>query len=124
MKPQVGRRRFGAIAGGAAASFVFGDACRLKNEPSPGDDRRLSARPRANVGTSSHGSRLLGLDRGRDAILQLPANAAAAPLPLRVLWHGAGGRGPQEAPSERQPRKLVSTNLTAFSSLLQRERVQ
>jgi predicted esterase len=93
MKSEVSRRRFTAIAGGAAASFAFGDACHLENEPSPGDDGRLSARPRPNAGTSSPGSHPLGLDRGRDAILQLPANAATAPLPLLVLLHGAGGSG-------------------------------
>lgn len=34
---------------------------------------------------------MLGLDEVRDAILQLPAKAAGAPLPLLVLCHGAGG---------------------------------
>jgi phospholipase/carboxylesterase len=33
----------------------------------------------------------LGLDHERDAILQLPAKATGAPLPLFVLLHGAGG---------------------------------
>jgi len=36
---------------------------------------------------------VLGLDRRRDAILRLPTKATGAPLPLFVLFHGAGGRG-------------------------------
>jgi phospholipase/carboxylesterase len=85
------RRRFGAIAGGAFASSAFGDACHRESESSPADEGRLLARPAANVTTSANGARALGLERGRDAILQLPANAASDPLPLFVLFHGAGG---------------------------------
>ena len=33
---------------------------------------------------------MLGLDRERDAILQLPKTAADSPLPLLVMLHGAG----------------------------------
>src|SRR6266850_857651 len=92
MKSEISRRRFGTIIGSALASFAFGDACRLESESSSENDGRLSARPRAMVSTSPKGGRL-GLDRGRDAILQLPTNATAAPLPLLVLLHGAGGSG-------------------------------
>jgi phospholipase/carboxylesterase len=81
------------IAGGAAASFAFGDASHLESEPVPGSDGRLTARPRANVKTSAARTQTLGLDRGRDAILQLPATTTAAALPLFVLFHGAGGSG-------------------------------
>jgi phospholipase/carboxylesterase len=87
------RRQFGVITGGAFASFAFGEACQLESQPAPGHDGRLTVRPRGNVTTSATGSRPLGLDRGRDAILQLPANATRAPLPLLVLLHGAGGSG-------------------------------
>jgi phospholipase/carboxylesterase len=90
---RVTRRRFGALAGGAFASFAFGDACQFASQPSPGHDGRLTVRPRANVTTSATGSRALGLNRSRDAILQLPANPTSAPLPLLVLLHGAGGSG-------------------------------
>jgi phospholipase/carboxylesterase len=85
------RRRFGTIAGGALASLAFGDACASESEPSQGGDGRLDARPFANVTTSAKEGGL-GLDRERDAILHLPTSAAA-PLPLLVLLHGAGGSG-------------------------------
>jgi len=87
------RRRFGVMAGGAFAAFAFGDACRLESQPSQANDGRLMARPRASVTTSTSRERALGLDRGRDAILQLPTDATSAPLPLLVLFHGAGGGG-------------------------------
>lgn len=87
------RRRFGALGGGALAALAFGPACFVRGEPGPGDDGRLTARPRAGVATSLDGERALGLDPRRDAILRLPAQPAAAPLPLLVLFHGAGGRG-------------------------------
>lgn len=84
------RRHFGALAGGALASFAFG-ACHRGKEPQQADDGRLAARPRDNVQTSAKGARALGLDHERDAILQLPANVTSARLPLLVLFHGAGG---------------------------------
>jgi len=89
----VTRRRFGAIAGGVLASFALGEACGLAGEPREGNDGRLTARPRGDVKTSAQGTRALGLDRTRDAILQLPSQAGASPLPLLVLLHGAGGSG-------------------------------
>jgi phospholipase/carboxylesterase len=85
------RRRFSAIAGGAFASLALGDACSLESESAQANDGRLTARPRANVTRSPEGQRSLGLDRRRDAILQLPPNATGAPLPLFVALHGAGG---------------------------------
>lgn len=84
------RRHFGAIAGSTLASFVIGGACTRAGEPQEANDGRLTARPRANVETSANGERALGLDRARDAILKLPAKATRAPLPLVVLFHGAG----------------------------------
>ena len=85
------RRYFGAIAGGTLASFVLGGACHRVSEPREGDDGRLTARPRGDVETSAKGERALGLDPARDAILQVPTKATSAPLPLFVLFHGAGG---------------------------------
>src|SRR3989442_14992292 len=97
------RRQFGALAGSAVASVAFGGACRWSESQvgrrfsdagaGKGNDGRLAARPRANVTTSAERRSALGLDRGRDAILQLPANAASTPLPLLVLLHGASGSG-------------------------------
>lgn len=96
------RRRFGTIAGGVFASIAFGDACRPAAEPRGADLGRLTARPIGDVKTaegsqppagSRPNARALGLDSARDAILQLPANATGAPLPLVVLFHGAGGSG-------------------------------
>jgi predicted esterase len=84
------RRRFGAIAAGTVASFAFGDACRAGGAPLAPDDGRLTARPHATA-TTAAGTRPLGLDRTRDAILRLPPKAATGPLPLLVLFHGAGG---------------------------------
>jgi phospholipase/carboxylesterase len=90
--PRVTRRRFGAIAGSAFASFALGGAC-YGNEQGQGADGRITARPRDTVKTSGIGARPLGLGGSRDAILQLPAKASSATLPLLVLLHGAGGSG-------------------------------
>ena len=87
------RRRFGATACGTFASFAFGGACRLASEPLHANDGRLTARPRANASTPAGGTRALGLERERDAILQLPTKPTKAPLPLLVLLHGANGSG-------------------------------
>lgn len=90
---RVGRRRFAAVAGGAFASFAFSDGCDAR-VASPFGDGRLTARPRKDVATTSGDARrALRLDSSRDAILQLPSTAAAGPLPLLVIFHGAGGAG-------------------------------
>jgi phospholipase/carboxylesterase len=90
--PRITRRRFGTITGGALASLAFGAACG-GSEAREGDDGRIAARPRVNVTASARPGGRLGLDRARDAILVLPAKAASTPLPLFVLFHGAGGSG-------------------------------
>lgn len=87
---KVTRRRFGAIAGGALASFALGGACH-GSQSREANDGRITARPRRDVKTSGTGSRALGLGSSRDAILQLPKNVSNASLPLCVLLHGAGG---------------------------------
>lgn len=91
--PHISRRRFGAVAGSILASVAFGDACDGTLEWPEANDGRLTARPRANVASSVQGEHALGLDRRRDAILQVPAKASGDPLPLLVLLHGAGGSG-------------------------------
>ena len=52
-------------------------------------DGRLTARPRKDVKTAQTGRIMLGLDRERDAILEIPKNAGQSPLPLFVMLHGA-----------------------------------
>jgi phospholipase/carboxylesterase len=84
------RRHFAAVAAGALASFAFGGGCH--REPQPGEDGRLTARPRGRGTTAAAGDRMLNLDGARDAVLHVPG-AADGPLPLLVLFHGAGGRG-------------------------------
>jgi phospholipase/carboxylesterase len=91
----ISRRQFGALAGAMFAPLAFGDACQLAVEQSIGRDGRVAARPKSGVTTTAEGTRPLGLDGSRDAILHVPAASAAAatPLPLLVLLHGAGGSG-------------------------------
>jgi phospholipase/carboxylesterase len=86
----VTRRRFSLTVGGAFATFAFAGGCR-ETAAAPGNDGRLPARPRKGVATTAKSDRL-GLDSERDAILRLPPNAAAAPLPLLVYLHGATQR--------------------------------
>jgi predicted esterase len=98
------RRRFVAMAGSSLALIAIGQACRARW---PSDDGRLAARPHEGARTSASdagggtgsgagggGTTALGLEPGRDAILQVPSQGASgAPLPLLVLLHGAGGSG-------------------------------
>ena len=93
LQAPITRRRFGALAGGVLASLAFADGCGKETGSPEAAGGRLTARPRPTVATSATGTRALGLGGARDAILQMPANAPAAPLPLLVLLHGAGGRG-------------------------------
>src|ERR1051325_2536254 len=81
------RREFCAIAGGACAAFL--NACRRVGGSEMANNGRLTARPRAGVETSSTGQIKLGLNKERDAILQVPKNAGQSPLPLLVMLHGA-----------------------------------
>jgi phospholipase/carboxylesterase len=88
----VNRRQFALTAGGAFATVLF-NACTVETDSSPVSDGRLTARPKANAVTAPRSDRVLGLDRSRDAILQLPAKAPSEALPLFVMLHGAGGSG-------------------------------
>lgn len=74
------------LTGGAVASIALETACSGMGFPNNG---RLSARPRKDVKTSATGQIMLGLDRERDAVLQIPKSAASSPLPLLVMLHGA-----------------------------------
>ena len=92
------RRNFCAMAAGSGTSLMLNVACRRSWTGLP-NDGRLTARPTAPdknlanpspLGTSVVGRQIsLGLDRDRDAILQLPKFPADAPLPLLIFLHGA-----------------------------------
>src|SRR5215213_2697769 len=81
------RRNFCALATSTLTAFGLGSACRLG--PAVANDGRLKPLPRNNVKTAATGQVMLGLDRERDAILQLPKAAGQSPLPLLVMLHGA-----------------------------------
>src|SRR4051812_6741452 len=83
------RREFCMLSGSTIASLAFGSACESIGGSVIASDGRLTARPRSNVKTSQTGQIMLGVDRERDAILQIPKNAGQSPLPLFVMLHGA-----------------------------------
>jgi phospholipase/carboxylesterase len=87
-RKKFGRREFCTLATSSVASLAFGSACHL-TRPRFESDGRLTARPRTGVKTTAGGQVMLGLDRDRDAILQLPKTAAESSLPLLVMLHGA-----------------------------------
>ena len=77
------------LSGSAIASLAFGSACKQIGGSVLGNDGRLTARPRNGVKTSATGQVMLGLDRERDAVLQIPKSAGQSPLPLFIMLHGA-----------------------------------
>jgi predicted esterase len=79
--------------GGALASVALGGACARGSASPQLRDGRFTARPRSGVVTSAKGESRLGLNPGRDAILHLPPAPAGGPLPLLILFHGAGSSG-------------------------------
>jgi len=115
----VGRHQTRLTSCIAFAAVAF-HACTVTTDFSPGSDGRLTARPasaphpplattqsaaagKSDTDPAAAGTRgrdfapgskqTLGLDRSRDAVLQLPANPTGEPLPLFVMLHGAGGSG-------------------------------
>ncbi|HVP71769.1 MAG TPA: hypothetical protein VMS45_10605 [Gemmatimonadaceae bacterium] len=70
----------------------MGDGCRALGWSPLDSSGRIAARPVAGTTTTAEGSKPLGLDKGRDALLQVPADVKG-PLPLLVLLHGAGSSG-------------------------------
>jgi predicted esterase len=91
------RRSFSLLAGGAMASLYLNTACRRGWAGRPSDGR-ITARINAGkpvggpspLGTLATGRHIyLGLDRDRDAVLQLPKSEGKAPLPLLLFLHGA-----------------------------------
>ena len=101
MTQSLNRRGFCTLSGAALASVALNTACRRAwaNMPSDG---RFKARPNvpfkastspSPLGSSTVGRQTyLGLDRDRDAILQLPKGAPDGPLPLLLFMHGATQR--------------------------------
>jgi phospholipase/carboxylesterase len=78
--------------GGALAALAALPACTAGAVPPQPNRARVTARPPAGTTTAAAGQRALGLD-ARDAMLRIPPNAGAAPLPLLVLLHGASSSG-------------------------------
>jgi len=92
--PSIGQRRYGAIVAGLLLALTCGDACSRAFTWPEVNDGRLKARPRAaTVTTTARDQHALGLESGRDAILQVPATTGDEAMPLLVLLHGAGGSG-------------------------------
>lgn len=92
------RREFAAIAGGAVLSVAFGPSCRALGGVV--SDGRLTARPQPAGKTTASGEKAMGLATSHDAILRVPANAPAGPMPFLLFLHGATQSG------ERMMRRL------------------
>jgi predicted esterase len=87
------RRQFCALAGGGVVSVALGAGCNGVSGLGFPNDGRLSARPRTGVKTAAPGQIMLGVNRYRDAVLQIPKSAGESPLPLLVMMHGATQSG-------------------------------
>ncbi len=83
------RREFCLVTSSVTAALSFGVACRHISGSSLANDGRLVARPRTGIKTAATGRIMLGLDRDRDAILQLPGIARDSTVPLMIMLHGA-----------------------------------
>ena len=83
------RREFCAIGGGVVASLALGSACQNGGSSQAAREGILTARPQHRVDGLATGRVMLGLDRERDAILQLPQETIKSPVPLLVMLHGA-----------------------------------
>ena len=84
------RREFGALTGSALAGLALSPACAFA-EPTAIGDSRLGARPKPGVKTTAKGQSALHIGATRDGVLQMPAVVPTGPMPLMVLFHGAGG---------------------------------
>jgi phospholipase/carboxylesterase len=102
MSQFLNRRNFCTLTSATIASLALNTACRRSFANLP-NDGRFKARPKSGTGvppvnsatpsplgsSTIGGQTYLGLDRDRDAILQLPKAATDAPLPLLLFLHGA-----------------------------------
>lgn len=89
------RREFAALTGTAIAALAISPACALA-APTAAGESRLSARPKPGVKTTAKGQAALHLGTTRDGVLQMPAVIPDGPMPLMILFHGAGGSGERQ----------------------------
>jgi predicted esterase len=92
MSGGITRRQFASLAATGVAGLTLG--CR--DGAVSGAQHRITARPPTRTQPPPRlpaGATPLALGKPRDAILMIPGGAPAAPLPLLVLLHGAGGNG-------------------------------
>jgi phospholipase/carboxylesterase len=89
MRDNLTRRTFCAIAATTMTSVVTGRSCRESHSSTGASNGRITARPHDGVKTANTGQIMLGLNRERDAILQLPKTLSQSSLPLFVMLHGA-----------------------------------
>jgi predicted esterase len=84
------RREFGEVAVSVLVAQTMTGCNGVKIAP---NNRRgyIDARPSATRTSVTPGVHRLGRREHRDGVLQLPAEAGDRPLPLLVLFHGAGG---------------------------------
>ncbi|MBM7808900.1 putative esterase [Geodermatophilus bullaregiensis] len=78
----------------AGAALLAGCGIQVPGAPpAAGDAATLTARPGAAPGAPPPppGTRPLGLEQTRDALLHVPAAGVTGPVPLVVVLHGAGG---------------------------------
>ncbi len=88
------RRRFGLVAGNLLASCFVGGGCGAQGDSPPSRTAILKARPSAASTTVACGHACPWIWVTRvTPFFTLPANAGEDPLPLIVLFHGAGGSG-------------------------------
>ena len=86
-RPLIGRRQLMALVGQCVYSCTVATACQAAPPPTA----LLKARPSTTRTTYASGTHALGFGESRDGWLQVPSNAGDDPLPLIVLFHGAGG---------------------------------
>ena len=84
------RRQFGALAAHMMLSGTAATACQSGSTDSASTPL-LKAQPSTTRTTYTSGTHALGLGESRDGWLHVPATAETGPLPLIVLFHGAGG---------------------------------
>jgi phospholipase/carboxylesterase len=89
-----GRRHFMLTTGNVFAACVNA-GCRGRHDSIRPFSPILTPRPSATSTTWAAGIHPLELGSARDALLRIPVDANAEPLPLLVLLHGAGGSAPR-----------------------------